>query len=303
MRILAAVLLLGVQACTTSAQLPDTMWTRTFGGPAWDTCSDVVCTEDGGYLVIARTQSFGDGTTRMWLLLLDDNGDTVWTRMSTGPYRTWGTSGTQVPDDGFMILGGKATGNPDEYPVWLVRTNSIGDTLWTRNFWGLGEELGESIVRTSDGGFFIVASDSGSTADSDILVMKTDSFGAMVWFHTYGGSDLDFAFSGIETPDGGFAVGGSTRSYGAGSLDFWLLRLDANGDSIFSRTFGGPAWERCDAIVLADDGGFVLAGNTSSYGAGGDMWLVKAASNGDSLWSRYYGGSLGEAASSVVCTE
>ena len=97
-----------------------------------------------------------------------------------------------------------------------------------------------------------------------------------LWSRTFGGWNLDLCYSVQQTPDGGYILGGCTASYGAGSYDFWLVKVDENGDSLWSRPFGGSDDDFCYSIQQSTDGGYVLAGRTRSFGAGaGDFWLVK----------------------------
>lgn len=130
-----------------------------------------------------------------------------------------------------------------------------------------------------------------------LLVLAAGSYAQpdSLWSRTYGGGTDDAAYSVHLTTDGGYVLGGSTLSYGAGSLDFWLVKADANGNQQWSRTFGGSGQESCVAVLQTNDGGYALAGYTFGFGAGGmDFWLVKTNANGDSLWSRTYGGILND---------
>lgn len=108
--------------------------------------------------------------------------------------------------------------------------------------------------------------------------------GDFLWDHTYGGSDWDEARSVVQTPDGGYALAGMTQSYGAGLQDFWLVKTDAAGDTLWTRTYGGPSYDNANSLIVTEDGGLLLVGSTMSFGAGGyDFWAVKTDENGDTL--------------------
>ena len=123
------------------------------------------------------------------------------------------------------------------------------------------------------------------------------------WERTFGGPEWDGASSVQQTSDGGYIVAGSTRSYGAGDFDFWLVKVDPDGDLQWSKTFGGPNDEVANSVQQTTDGGYIVAGWTASYGAGWhDFWLVKVDPDGDLQWSKTFGGPLHEEAYSVQQT-
>ncbi|MBU1937293.1 T9SS type A sorting domain-containing protein, partial [bacterium] len=177
-----------------------------------------------------------------------------------------------TPDGGYILAGYTGVINP-QYPIdfWLVKTDSFGDTLWTRTFGSSSDDYGYSVQLTSDGGYIIAGSYAGNFG-----VIKTDSNGDSLWGQVFGGAGLDACYYVAQMSDDGYILGGYTESFGAGDKDAWLLRTDANGDSLWSRTFGGMEYEDCHSILQTSDGGYIFAGRTRSFGAGiCDFWLVK----------------------------
>jgi hypothetical protein len=123
------------------------------------------------------------------------------------------------------------------------------------------------------------------------------------WNRTYGGVNEEAALDVVQTMDGGYALAGYTSSFGAGSWDFWLVRTDGSGYTLWNRTYGGPNYDEAYSLVQTGDGGFALAGYTFSFGAGSqDFWLVRTDGSGNVLWSKTYGGSGNESAYSLVQT-
>jgi hypothetical protein len=175
------------------------------------------------------------------------------------------------------------------------------DSLWSRTY---GGGHCTSLIQTADGGFALAGTTiSFGDGESDFWLMRTDENGDSLWSHNFGGEDIDGCTAIIQTADEGFAMGGTTYSFGSGGGDFWLLKTDENGDSLWSRTFGGEDDERCDALIQTADGGFALGGETTSFGARlNDVWLVKTDENGDSLWSSRFGGMLYDYCFSLVQT-
>ena len=124
-----------------------------------------------------------------------------------------------------------------------------------------------------------------------------------MWSQTYGGEFIDHATSLVETSDGGYALAGRTNSFGAGSYDCWLVKIDANGNMQWNQTYGGEGWDEAYSLVESSDGGFALAGRTNSFGAGNyDFWLVKTDAYGNMVWNQTYGGTENDCAYSLTMT-
>lgn len=217
--------------------------------------------------------------------------DSLWSR-------TFGGVGLDIAlsvvlaDDGGYVLGGitNSFGAGDQ-DGWMIKTNANGDTLWSRTFGGAQYEYGGNVGRTADGGYFMAGSTrSYGAGNSDFWLVKTDANGVTLWSRTYGGPALDGAIWGQQTTDGGYSLAGYTTSFGAGGRDFWVVKTNANGDSLWSRTFGGPLWDIGYDVIQTADSGYVIAGETQSFGEpNGDFLLVKTNANGDSLWAHTYG--------------
>jgi predicted secreted protein len=124
------------------------------------------------------------------------------------------------------------------------------------------------------------------------------------WNKTFGGSGWDSAnLSGLPTSDGGYILAGQTDSYGAGWEDVWLIKTDASGNQQWNRTFGGSGWDSAYSVQPTSDGGYILAGQTSSYGAGGtDVWLIKTDASGNQQWNKTFGGTGYDYGGSVMQT-
>jgi hypothetical protein len=169
---------------------------------------------------------------------------------------------------------------------------------------GTGDDVAYSLVQTTDGGYALAGwSDFYGTAGYEFWVVKTDPYRYPEKSLTYGGESLDSGWSIIQTSDGGYALAGYTQSYGAGSGDFWLIKIDQYGGIEWSQTYGGPNDDAASTVIQTSDGGYALAGYTDSYGAGGhDFWLVKTNQYGEMEWRRTYGGPYNEIPYSLVQT-
>jgi hypothetical protein len=159
---------------------------------------------------------------------------------------------------------------------------------WERTFGGPGDDCGYSVQQTSDGGYIIAGgTDSYGAGSMDVWLLKTDANGSTVWTKTFGGVDEDCGYSVQQTSDGGYIVAGGTSSFGAGNMNVWLLKTDANGDTVWTKTFEGVGCvHRGHSVEQTTDGGYIAIGVVSS-----DVHLVKMDQHGDTLWTRTYGGA------------
>jgi len=258
----------------------DTLWTRTYGGSGADVGYSVTQTSDGGYIVAGSTASFGAGNWDVYLVRTDTYGDTLWTRTYGGGSTDHGNSVKQTSDGGYIVAGGTESFGAGEGDVYLVKTDAVGDTLWTRTYGGGAGDIGNSVAQTSDGGYIVAGSSFGAGL-TDVYLVKTDSVGDTLWTRTYGGSDDDEGYSVAQTSDGGYIVAGRTESFGAGSGDVYLVKTDAVGDTLWTRTYGGSSTEWGRSVAQTSDGGYIVAGYTYSFGDTlGDIYLIKTDSLG-----------------------
>ena len=256
----------------------DSIWSKTYGGPNYDRSLCHIQTTDGGFAMAGDTWSFGAGGSDFFLVKTNNEGDSLWSRTYGGERSEICFSIIQTADGGFALAGWSESFGAGETDAWLIRTNTEGDSLWSRTFGGEGSYVcSSSIIQTRDGSFVATGwTWSSYTRDYDIWLARINADGDLLWFKTFGGRGNDLCNSVMQTSDGGFALAGHTSSFGAGNSDFWLLRTDEKGDSLWSRTFGGENDDWCFSAAQTSDSGFALAGWTWSFGAGGiDFWLVK----------------------------
>ena len=210
----------------------------------------------------------------------------------------------QTSDDGYLIVG--SSGSFDEEmgnQVLLLKTDENGYLQWKRTYGKQFAERAESIQETTDGNLIIGGLTERIGLSYQAYVLKVTMEGDTIWSNHFGGEQWDFCNQVVALADGGAALFGQTFSYGAGDGDFYLIRLDSDGDTLWTRTYGGTALETGESIALTSDGGFVLAGTTESFGAGKkDMYVVRTNSDGDTLWTKTFGGPEDDICKSVATT-
>jgi hypothetical protein len=286
----------------------DTTWTRTYDRNAIEAGSSVQQTAEGGYIITGHTGDFLSGGD-VYLIKTDSTGDTTWTRTYGGNDRDNGYSVQQTfPDSGYIItgiVGGRGPSGLDSTDVYLIKTDSSGDTTWTRTYGGNDVDEGHSVQQTEDGGYIITGSAGGTgpagSDSTDVYLIKTNSSGDTTWTRTYGGNDPDVGNSVQQTfPDSGYIITGYTYSTGSWDCDVYLIKTDSNGDTTWTRTYGSEDYDFGNSVQQTTDEGYIVAGSYAMFES--DVYLIKTDSSGDTIWTRTYGGESSDGGSSVQQT-
>jgi hypothetical protein len=227
---------------------------------------------DGGY--IAAGYSYQD-SCRFFFTRLDSVGDTLWTRfLSRSGYYNEAYSAFQTADGGFIIAGYTHFAGAGGYDYYLVKTNAEGDTLWTRTYGGYWDDQAYSAIQTSDGGYILAGTSvSFGTGVYDAWVVKTNDMGDTLWTRAVGGMGARCI---SPTSDGGYIIAGQSEYITSNNYDIYLVKIDSVGNILWSETYGGNQNDMAYSAQETADGGYIIAGYTTSFGAGGeDMYLVK----------------------------
>jgi len=239
------------------------------------------------------------------------NSQTVRLRVATGEYMISNVNSIdlieEISEKSVDILSNNVTSTiQDETKSIESRdiTNALKESIntsiaqesvsggWAKAFGGSKSDLAFSVLQTFNGEFIVAGVTDSFGARYYVLVLKLESNGNISWAKTFGGSEWECAFSISQTSDGGYIVVGDTSSFGAGDLAFLVIKLDSNGSLTWAKTFGGGEREWASSISQTSDGGYIVAGDTLSFGAGGsDALVIKLQSNGDISWAETYGGS------------
>ncbi len=259
----------------------DTLWSKTFG--AYDLVYSVQPIIDGGFIIVGVSFSLG-GT---YLIKTTADGDTMWSKTFSGTYFDSISSVRQTADGGYIIVGesGNGVAGGGEAGILLIKTTALGDTVWTREFdIGTGWDYGNSVQQTDDEGYIITGSTQslGSFEAGDIYLLKINADGDSIWTTTFGGTQDEVANSVCQTDDGGYIITGFTGSFGAGNSDVYLIKTTGDGDTVWTKTFGGSGNDIGFSVRQTTDGGYCITGQTDSFGAGAtDVLLIKTDGNGN----------------------
>ena len=268
-------------------------WSQTFGGSNDDVTKSVQQTTDGGYILAGWTKSYGAGNDDAWLIKTDAEGTEQWSQTFGGFDDDWVEFVQQTTDGGYILAGKTKSYGAGNGDAWLIKTNAMGTEQWSRTFGSYKNDWVFSVQQTTDGGYILTGfTYSYGIGGMDAWLIKTDAMGAEQWSQTFGGYGKDYVYSVQQTTDGGYILAGETGSYGVGKYDVWLIKTDAEGIEQWSQTFGGSDDDRVRSVQQTTDGGYILAGNTYSYGTGyGDAWLIKTNAMGTEQWTQTFSGS------------
>ncbi len=267
-------------------------WNQTYGGSEQDLAAALIQTSDGGYALAGSTASYGAGSRDFWLVKTDENGNQEWAKTFGGKNVDEAIAVAQTDDGGYAVAGYTSSYGEGLYDYWLVKTYEDGTKDWSKTYGGAEDDKANDMIKTEDGGYALVGTSTSVNDGSnwDIWAVKTDEEGNVDWDQSYGGAQDELATEIIQTTDGGFAIAGSTYSYGNGDVDYWLVKTDANGNKKNSWAFGGEKTDEATSLIQLSDGSYVMAGNAKSFGEGSfNAWLIKVDTTGTIVWEAVHG--------------
>ena len=316
---------------------------ETIGGSKNDAFNAITKTIDGGYIAAGYTQS-NDGDI---ISKTNISFDFLVSKFSSENILEWQKHFGGSKDDkaldiiqtlgGDFIISGSSESsdldvseNAGSKDFWLVKLSNNGILLWEKSFGFLGEDYGTTLLETKDGGFLItgvldVSASNGqgnakstitNHAGGDYWVLKTNNLGAIEWSRYFGGSFTEIPLGIVETDNHNYIIVGSSDSNdfnisnNNGSYDFWMTKIATDGSLLLEKTFGGSEIDEASAIIAANDGSFIIVGNTrsadkdvSKNNGAADIWILKVSAEGNLIWEKTIGGSSFEVAKAIYKTQ
>jgi PKD repeat protein len=325
-------------------------WDKTYGSNKDDNLRDAIPTSDGGFLLAGSSDSpafwekskDSKGGNDYWVVKIDQNGNKVWDKTLGGGDSDELSKVIPTADGGYLLAGtsmSNASGDKSEdsrggNDYWIIRIDVSGNKVWDKTLGGSGIDNLLDVISASDGGYLLVgSSNSGasgeksqnSQGESDYWVVKIDQNGNKVWDKTFGGSSDDDLSDIIATSDGDYLLAGTSESTASGDKsennksmytwqgDYWLVKIDQNGNKVWDKTFGGDFHDRLADVIATPDGSYLLAGSSSSSISGDktedrvgfsgqDYWIIKIDQNGNKVWDKTLGGNGDDGLSEVITT-
>lgn len=211
----------------------------------------------------------------------------------------------QTEDGGYAVSGYTRSKGKGKADSWIIKLDEWGNMVWDNTFGRSENDVAHSIIQTKDGGYAV----SGYTTfkkigEADLYIIKLDEKGNKIWDKIFFELNWDCANSIIQTKDEGYVISGYTRSKGAGKADVWIIKLNNEGDMVWDKTFGGNDDDIAKSIIQAENGDYLIAGETLSKGAGKwDAWIIKLDDKGNFKWDKTIGGSSWDSILSIIQTE
>lgn len=308
----------------------DILWEKSYGGKYAEYLSDVIPTPDYGFILAGSSLSKKSGSKTddnrgnldYWIWKMDENGDLDWQKSFGGSGIDLLNSIILTNDGGFILAGisnseqsfEKKDSIRGQDDFWIVKLDAKGGEEWQKTIGGAGQEKLQSIIKEKDGGYVIAGSSSSKASGEkttncfgnlDYWVLKLDNEGSIVWQKTYGGMYVDELRSFKSTHDGGYIIGGYSNSPISGNKtddvigdgDYWILKIDKDGEIEWQKTMGGDKDEQLSAIIQTYDKGYIVGGNSisgsgesksSTNQSGADFWVLKLNEIGEIIWQETY---------------
>ena len=295
-----ALVLVVIEAEVLATEAPEVEWERILENTIGFSVEE---TTDGGYILIGATSNAIDGgDTR--LIKTDAEGNLEWEKTFTQGESSHGFFVQQTGDGGY-ILTGMVVSSTSNVDVWLIKTDSKGNTEWNKTYDKGFVDLGVCVRQTADGGYILVGGTNSDGTNCDVWMIKVDNAGNMEWDKTFGESKDDLATFVEQTTDGGYImVGGKSVQMDYSSLHYvsgsaWLIKTDSKGNMEWDRVFSENDFDISLSVQPTADEGYIMVGATGSYGAFGsgskDVWLIKTDATGNKKWEKTFGGSEDDA--------
>ncbi|MFQ6613084.1 MAG: hypothetical protein ACE5D2_08300 [Fidelibacterota bacterium] len=265
-------------------------WHRTYGGSGIERAYDLCQAQDKGFVLTGFTEAPGRGSSDVIILKTDSLGNQEWSQTYGGEGIDRGYGICNLGNRGYAIAGYTTSNTSGGLDMLILRVDKNGYKLWEINYGGKKDDQARAILFTSDGGLIVAGGTySEGSGLEDLICLRLDLEGKVLWKKVYGGKLSDGATAVAETVDGGFILTGYTESESAGYQDVWLLKLDNNGDQLWSRTFGGPTTDEANAVKQTSDDGYIVSGLSKSTGyRETDVWVIKTDSQGRKEWDQVF---------------
>ncbi|MCX8092980.1 MAG: hypothetical protein N3E50_02285 [Candidatus Goldbacteria bacterium] len=281
---------------------------KTFGGLYNDYGYYAKQTLDGGYIITGKSSTLlsnGNINDDVCLIKTDSLGNSIWSKTFGGDNTDIGYSVQQTTDNGYIIVGETYSLGNGSGDVYLIKTNSLGDSQWSYTFGGLNSDGGNAVKQTTDGGYIIAGVTYSGYGGADIYLIKTNNLGNNIWSKIFGSSyNNEFGYDVIQIANGDYIIVGETCFTDTGNCNITLIKIDGDGNTIWNNNYGGNDNYLGRSIIETNDGYYVIAGGISSSQTSNlDVFLMKVDSSGNSIWSKNYGGAYYDFGHSVKQTQ
>lgn len=271
------------------------IYNNSYGTNLYNYGVDCIQDNDNGYFILANTANSINGNTNIHIIRTDSAGIIKWEKAIGDTSIYFSTCFERAVDRGFIITGYTNRNFLNGYDVLLIKTDSLANIQWLKTFGSSSWDFGNSVIQSKDSCFVVAGKTYGFGArDADVYIVKVNKLGDTLWTKVFGGDSTDYASSIVSTYEDSYLIGANTKSKGAGDFDAWILNLNTNGDTIWTRTYGGVKEDILYKIINTTDSAFAFCGSTRSDPAIKlETWFVRTLKSGWVDWSLPQSWSLG----------
>jgi len=278
---------------------------KIYGGKENDIANDIVALENGESAIVGTCKSYNAKRRDICVTRMNAKGDMDWRLWLGGDKQDYGKAITRAADGNLFILGkSKSFSENYDYDLYVAKISLDGKLMWKQHLGGKRDESAGGIAGTDDGGVIVVGdSESFGDGNKNIYISKLNSNGKVISEKTIGGEKADSAKAISRTKDNMFIVVGDRELGRSGDTDFFLMKIDQNGQKVWAKTYGEDEADTLLAVTATMDGGFVATGKTRSYGSKQtDLTVIKFDENGKVIWHKIYGFKYYEYGNAVTMT-
>lgn len=263
----------------------EVIWAHAIGGVNYDVAGAMTLSSDSGLVYVGSTKSYNGNTLDdLYFFKTDSMGSMQWSKTFSTADLDVASAIIRTSDNGYAITG--YTRETGLKRVLLIRTDSNGDTLFTKRYGGTADDQGVEMLQTGDGGFVIIGKTfTQSLGESDILFLRADAQGNLIWAKSFGGVLWDEGAGIIQLQDGNYLISGSTISFGQGDFDILLMKTDTTGNIIWGKTYGGAKTDAGYTARENNDGSIVVSGYSNSLGYGHNLRLARQESSTKKMYT------------------
>ena len=252
------------------------MWEKIYEGNDWEFLNASVELSDGSFVLTGSTYRVNNGGPDGSIMKVDPQGNSIWKNIIPGPLKDEINSVNKCANGDLILCGTTYSFGSGGSDIWLLRYDVNGNLIWSKTFGGPLDDSGNSAEETANGN--IVFCGSLQTPDSvfQFIAARVDSSGNEIWRYVNSKTSDESFYSIHETSDGNLIASGFTGNQTGGNEDFYLLRMNANGDFMWAKTYGGLEKEICYNMILTADSGYAMIGETNTYGSNiPNLYLIK----------------------------
>lgn len=247
---------------------------------------------DGNLYLFGTTKSFNDSNGDFYLVKTNSRGSIIFERTYGSSSAEEGSKIILTSDGNLLLIGWTQNTSSGTKNIYLIKTDQQGSILWEKTYGGNMDDFANDIIELTNNQFLITgATTSYGKGSSDIYLLWVDQMGNLIQEIFHGATDQDGGTQSIELNNGDIVCYGYTRNYGATSRDYYLLKMNSNGDSLWSKRYGGDDYEETQAFTITSSGEFVLNGHSASTDPIHDMLGIKVDSLGNVIWEKNFGGT------------